>query len=591
VTLSIALSIVARAAPVFVADDSALTSACGDQPCWSHYVAAVDLDGDGDLDLVFANTSADDLTSGTPEPLGIHLNHGSREFVIATATAGDYAANARQVAIGDIDRDGDPDLYVPDDSGGAGTILVNDGTARFTDESSTRLPKGFGALASAARYGDVDDDGDLDLLVTESYGLGQYRNLLARLLVNDGMGRFIDRTVWLPDGQAYGDDPNDIDLVDLDGDYDLDVVVSTYGGGSAAVWLNDGNGRFSAVDSGVLQRFARPSNPVACDVDRDGDRDLWFDDSYEGGGEQLLINVGGHFTNESKALVPYENVLDAGVSCVDFDQDADPDLIIWSRGVERIYANDGTGAFTIGAEEFGTLDDQTRWGDVGDLDGDGVLDVVMAEGGGESTGNLVYWGVGPVDQLVPVVPRPPFPGRVAPESETSLRFGVRDAVVTDHGPRLSRAFARADFGGGVTEVEAVFVGGDLFRAVLPGLPATGWSAQVELCAIDRAGNEGCSPPVEYSALGPPPTPETGGDTGTSPTGDTGGQDHDSGVSGMPADRPRPACSCATSLPLPAAGFGFLLLFVAKRRRSRDPRAWSRGLWPSSILRRAWSTHR
>ena len=84
------------------------------------------------------------------------------------------------------------------------------------------------------------------------------------------------------------------------------------------------------------------------------------------------------------------------------------------------------------------------------------------------------------------------PADVPAGTYASLRFAVSDAVVSDQfGPRLGRAYAKVT-GGPAAEVEATFMGGDLYRLPLPCLTAAG-NVSVTVCAVDRAGNETCGP--------------------------------------------------------------------------------------------------
>jgi hypothetical protein len=202
--------------------------------------------------------------------------------------------------VADLEADGDVDIVMSSSAGLA--ALVNDGTARFTDESSLRMPAVY---TFAYTRGDFDRDGDVDFTVGVQNG--------ARLLVNNGLGVFSDTTTLPFAGEL---------AVDVDRDLDLDLVLP----GVADVGLNDGTGRF--FDRRAAERrgpdFAgRPGRAALADVDRDGDVDVWLTNS-EAAVDRLLLNDGrGGFADAPQPLPP------SGITSVvvfgDVDADGDQD--------------------------------------------------------------------------------------------------------------------------------------------------------------------------------------------------------------------------------------------------------------------------
>src|SRR4030095_11115312 len=118
-----------------------------------------DVDGDGDLDLVVGNAYLQSR---------LYLNDGIGTYTDAPASrmpVGSY--NTSSLALGDVDRDGDLDLVV----GNAyqqSLLYLNNGTGTFTDATASRMPVGSYETRSLA-LGDVDGDGDLDLVVGNAY--------------------------------------------------------------------------------------------------------------------------------------------------------------------------------------------------------------------------------------------------------------------------------------------------------------------------------------------------------------------------------------------------------------------------------------
>lgn len=466
---------------------------------WTNYLALADLDRDSDLDLLVPNCGGF-FSSPQPQPFRIYRNQDGG-FVEATAEAlgAPWTAAVRVVAVADIDGDGDVDFAAPAADGAADRLYVNDGSGTFVDEASARLP-GATSSSAGARFGDVDGDGDLDLLVTQGYAAPD--DPVARLYLNDGAGVFADAPDALP-ATMDGVDPDDVDFADVDRDFDLDVLVNAHNGRSA-LWRNDGAGLFTDASADLPAPNGGPFHygPSACDVDGDGDLDLWVDNTAPGGREQLLINDGnGVFTDQTTPRVSQNPAADDNaVYCADVDADGDLDAVVASlSGNERVLENDGAGKFVHVPDSFPAVSDPTLWMDFGDLDGDGRIDVVTGQGEGSPRVNRVYTGspTQPVDMQPPrIVASQTVPAVVAATETPVVRFAVSDSVVTDSGPRLQGAFARVDTGSGDNEIAALFVGGDLFRVVLPVQPA-GTAVDVTLCATDPRGNEACAPPQHY----------------------------------------------------------------------------------------------
>ena len=187
------------------------------------------------------------------------------------------------------------------------------------------------------------------------------------VLRNDGQGQFEspalvapadDLARWVSDG------------VDLDGDNDIDAIISTRGN---AQWLNNlGNGQFELLSvSPEAAEFDEAVVNGLLDLDDDGDIDLYgrtnIDDEAV-----LFVNQEGAF---SKVLLdPYYRDI---VAAIDIDSDGDLDLIARTSEGFAWIANDGQGTFSDGG--LMTIQDtasRTPRFEVGDIDGDGVSDLV-----------------------------------------------------------------------------------------------------------------------------------------------------------------------------------------------------------------------
>lgn len=570
--------------PWFARVDSALPLACGGNGCWTNHLRVTDYDGDGDLDVLLANY-ADFFNGGSngSEALAVYRNDGNAGFTnVSGAAVGGYEGTVRQIAVGDVDGDGDLDIYAPQGDASAHVLFVNQGDGTFVDEADLRLPEAYPA-AAATRMGDVDNDGDLDIFVADAYAGGGPP--YGHLYLNQGDGTFEEATGAIPDSIS-GQGIDDCEVLDVDRDFDLDIVVNAHSDGIGALWLNDGTGTFAAGGS-----LAPPAtgdyhyNVAPCDVDGDGDLDLWVDNIGGGFTEQLQINDGtGNFSDETGARVsgnPGED--DNGVVCADLDNDGDFDGIVLSLATpERFLENDGTGNFTYAAGYFPTETDCTLWGELGDLDGDGRFDLVTGQGEC-STGDEIDLATAllPIDDRAPtIIAVESVAPDYADEEEPVVRFAVSDRTVTDEGPRLTSAYALIDPDGAATNVDATYMGGDLFRVVLPP-GAGGTTITFRVCAEDWHGNVACSDDQSYDVFGGGGT-GTGGATdtgvdgtasaptasgtsaGTGGTG-TGGSTTDTDTAGA-GDGGDDGCGCRRSNGAPG-GLLLLLAVAARRRRS------------------------
>lgn len=498
---------------------------------WTNYLRLADIDGDGDLDLIVPSCGGFFQTPDA-QPFRVYDNDGG-VFIESTAArlGGAVDLAVRVVAVGDIDGDGDLDMFLPNAGGGLDRLYINDGDGGFTDQAATRLPSGANASRSGgARFGDLDGDGDLDLLVAQGYTGSD--SPPAWLLLNDGSGVFSDATASLP--QTFsGSDPDDVDFLDVDRDFDLDVLINAHSGPSA-LWRNDGSGGFTDISGNMPGPVGGPFHygPSTCDVDGDGDLDIIVDNI--GGSpqrEQLLINDGtGQFDDRTAQLGANASADDNGVMCVDVDDDGDFDLAIPSlSGNERVLINTG-GNFTLEPGAFPTVSDPTLWMDFGDVNGDGRIDAVTGQGESGSPSNhvsRVYLGSSsmPVDETPPVIIAYESPDGRDTSRSFALRLAVSDRVVTDSGPRV-RVYAAL----GASEIEGTFIGGDLFRVVLP--PATGSSVEGALCAMDAQGNETCTPTFVYGDDTTGPGPGSGGQSGV---GGAGAMSSGAGANGNGGD--------------------------------------------------------
>lgn len=517
----------AQAAPLFGDATASLfpPAPCEGSGCYTSALVIADLDADGRVDVLFANGGGY-YEPGQAEPSVVYFG-GDGGLSDGSAAFGSPSSRLRQVAVGDVDGDGDLDVYQPSGYGlDLDRLFIQTAPRVFVEQAAERLPAGLKSRAGAAHLGDLDDDGDLDLVVTD-WGTSPLTSAGGlHLFLNDGQGYFSRLDGQLPPSlpASEGTTPIDVDLHDVDGDLDLDILVD-HRNGQSRLLLNDGAARFTEAPF-PPKKGPYAYNTEACDIDGDGDLDVLLDNAagdLPGGKHrtQILVNDGhGVFTDETAARVDGEpNSDDNIVKCADLDDDGDFDLIVGSLSnpTEKVLRNDGQGHFTLVDGAFPATSDPTLGLDVADLDGDGRLDVVTGQGEGSPRLDRVFVGLpdAPVDSRPPVFRQvEALPATLPAGQPVRLRLAVSDGYTSEVGQHATVVvdYATQDSSGQVT---ARFVGGDLFRADLGVFPG-GTQLTLTPRATDRRGHAASAPPLAVTVTG-------GGEGGASGSSGQGGE--------------------------------------------------------------------
>ncbi len=328
-----------------------------------------DYDNDGDLDLIIHGWDAPSYN----ETAKIYDNNNGVFTDIGSLLTGVYYSDAKW---GDYDNDGDLDLIVAGaDALGVltATIYRNDGGNVFTDIGAGLT----GVDYAAVDWGDYDNDGDLDLVIAGRVDTGSGLSS-STIYRNDGAGSFVDISAGLV-GLSVGS----ADWGDYDNDGDLDLLVTGFDIGSARyaiVYRNDGSDTF--VDGSAGLPGVGFSAADWGDYDNDGDLDLVIMGGQSSGtndGVYIYQNTAGTFANINAGFS--DSFEDGSARWGDFDGDGDLDLLITGQDYEvgdyvtRIYIND-TGTFNLLTVELKGVAEQST-GSWGDFDGDGDLDLLI----------------------------------------------------------------------------------------------------------------------------------------------------------------------------------------------------------------------
>lgn len=218
--------------------------------------SSADIDNDGDLDVFYGAK--------------LFSNDGNFVFSDITEEAGllNIPFTCRAV-FGDVDNDGDMDIFLNRQNRAPSLLFINDGTGHYLESSYYKSSMGYFPTALGTSFGDVDSDGDLDMYTCAGYSDPN------KLFINDGNGYFVDETV--SSGTECTNYSRGSEFVDIDLDGDLDLVVANENR-SAQLFINDGNGVFSDVTdaSGINDGLAKGGAVAMGDHDNDGDMDIYI---------------------------------------------------------------------------------------------------------------------------------------------------------------------------------------------------------------------------------------------------------------------------------------------------------------------------
>ena len=395
----------------------------------------LDYDGDGHLDLYLVQGHGDSTRAYAPGDTGNRLfrNTGKGRFVDVTDQAGVGDRNyGSALAVGDIDNDGDTDLYVT--NFGRNVLYINNGNGTFSDGTAAS-GTGTPFWSSSACFADINGDGLLDLYVanyllydsrvhkacsssqrrTPSYcHPNKYDGAPDSLYLNRGGGRFedISRAAGVAVRGRILSKGLGVLPTDFDSDGDIDFLVANDSVPNF-LWRNLGGGKFedAALEAGVALNTT--GSPEACmgidggDVNGDGLQD-YFLTNFSEETDTLFFGEGDGFfddnTLRSGLGKPTFDPLGFGTRLFDYDLDGDLDIYV-TRGhildnlealhpgtrlryaqPDHLFQNDGKGRFTDVSESSGSWFKKKLVGRAvatADYDSDGDLDLFIVNSGQE----------------------------------------------------------------------------------------------------------------------------------------------------------------------------------------------------------------
>lgn len=367
-------------------------------------VAAGDVDGDGLCDIYVSSLDGQN---------GLFKNLGNWKFknISKEAGVGAPGMSSTGAAFGDLDGDGDLDLFVTS-CGGPNALFINDGTGRFTNQTKAAGVEALKIGSTSVALGDVDMDGDLDIYVT-NYGktsvlrsggsvsvrvvngkqvvTGKYSNRIRImdgdfvevgepdfLYINDGNAKFT-KTDWLDgnwldeNGEPLKKEFWDLGLSVMIRDINQDGLPDIYNCNDFQtpdrLWVNKGNGRFQLVDEKAIRHRSYFAMAVDfADINRDGHDDFFVADMMSPNHLLEMTQIG--VTN------PFAKPIDEFI-----------DRPIIHRNT--LYVNRGDNTYMETANYSGVAATEWTWGSTFmDVDLDGLEDLLIANGHAFDTQDL-----------------------------------------------------------------------------------------------------------------------------------------------------------------------------------------------------------
>jgi len=327
----------------------------------------------------------------------------SRAFVISSVNPdGSMSMPDRMgggLAAADVDADGDIDLYLVAGDGVPNQLYRNDGDNRFT-EIAAAVGLDMVHKGSGPAFGDIDGDGDLDLFVGAVRGDGYH-------LMRQDAGVFVDVTVAsgiaLSAANTFSASFSDFDM-----DGDLDLALAHWSNPNAAdtetLWENNGDGTFfsASIPSGIAGSLHTPAlnappgslqdysfAPTFTDLDNDADPDLVIAADFQT--SQVYRNNGDGTFDLITDRDVFQDDSGMGSAVGDYDNDGDMDWFVTAiyddpsptepyRG-NHLYRNNGDGSFENVSAAAGIANGGWGWGAcMEDFDNDGDLDIFHVNG-------------------------------------------------------------------------------------------------------------------------------------------------------------------------------------------------------------------
>ncbi|MEN2281871.1 VCBS repeat-containing protein [Algoriphagus sp. SE2] len=463
---------------------------------WTNRVEVADLNQDGLVDLIFAN-GGDYSEPGVLESSRIFLNQGpnSRFLEVTEEIFGENKFYARVIKAQDLNKDGFVDLVIGNTFQTQSELFLGSEKGKFIQVTDTNFPQKIASIGDL-EFGDVDDDGDLDIILSDWGAGSNMENNGGRTLLwlNDGNGKFEDVTTsQMPDILIQFS--WDLEFIDFDNDFDLDIAISCKRCGTSRIFENDGEGNFE--DKRMLPAYTNNYEFEVADVNKDGFLDLVtvndgeiVDQKSWSRKEHIFLNDSARrYIDATSALWQSPDNIgedDNNIAFLDYDSDGDPDFILSSlTGEDRLLINDGSGKFKLRQSILsGEPTPHTLSLVFADINNDHKMDIIMGQGEGEEMiDERIYIGKNiVVDKAKPIISH--FKNQESLNGTSIIKARIHD----NKSPSMPQDWKSVVLLVNSAEIEMKWYGEYLWKAEVE---ESKNSDSIEVCATDAAGNQSC----------------------------------------------------------------------------------------------------
>ncbi len=519
-----------------------------------------DVDLDGDMDAVNAD-GGDCCNDQNRLWINLGFAQGGTVGFFEDQTATRFPAvadDSRDMDFVDLDNDGDEDVNVSNTShitpnpnrfwvnmgglqGGSVGFFQEQTAARWlslgvnngSTECSSVPPSlvlgsgGFQDWSCDSVFGDLDNDGDVDLLHS-SYGGAFNGSVPQRIFLNNGTGFFKEfnpscyqllnssipegaPALWAQGTQTDGttnstgtnadidNSPLGVELGDIDGDYDIDLLVGSLNNPPSRLFRNmkqeSGVLIWRDVTYGQMAQVGGQYEEEFGDMEPDGDLDI-YGLNWLGLGDALYANDGaGNFG----LAIPMDGSSsdDNEMDFIDYNNDGRMDVYVGNfSGQDRLYRGDGVGGFTHVTSTTLPPDGTTTLGEDGcDVDNDGDYDILNANDGGQA--NTLLMNVTQIaDAKAALIPKlEQAPNRFASALPSIVRVQIYDNVSWDVLRYNNTVLQYSVNGGAFADAPMIYAGGQIFRGEIPGTLVGTITYRVQ--STDEHGNTATSAQKTY----------------------------------------------------------------------------------------------